>query len=256
MRVLLIEDEAIVRWSGRRSLETMGCEVTEADTVAKAEALWEANVFDLVVADHRLPDGFGADLVERMRERGRNESVVYLSAETEEIGPERRAALELSAVLSKPVDFDVLASTVADIAEQRTAPSVPDDESAAEPGDIVGRFRVVAAESCLDWDAVAGLTDKMRDAPWVAVDLRSVTRTQPSAWPALIEWAEGCLHGGGRLCLIVTDAEIERELRFHKVDRSIDIVADTAALEALGRRPAAACERMAVLNSVAARGGQ
>jgi len=256
VRVLLIEDEAIVRWGGRRSLEAIGCEVTEAETVARAEALWEANAFDLVIADHRLPDGFGADLVERMRERGRQENVIYLSAETEEIGPDRRESLRLREVFSKPVDLDALSRAVADIAgipgDGKSEAGVAGETERDRPG-IVGRFRVVEAGACLDCDAVGDLTDRAGDASWVAVDLRPVAHTRPSAWPALIEWSERCLRAGGRLCAVVTNAGIEEELRSHKVDRSIDIVADTVALEALGRRPSSAAERMAVLSSVAAR---
>ncbi len=256
MRVLLIEDEAIVRWGGRRSLEAIGCEVTEAETITRAEALWAANAFDLVITDHRLPDGFGADLVERMRERGRKENVIYLSAETEEIGPDRRESLKLRGVFSKPVDFDALSRAVAGIAGipggGKSEAGATGETQGDRPG-TVGRFRIVEADACLDCDAVADLTDRAGDTSWVAVDLRPVVHTRPSAWPALLEWSERCLRAGGRLCAVVADTGIEEELRSHKVDQSIDLVADTVALEARGRRPSSAAERMAVLSSVAAR---
>ena len=104
IRVLLLEDEALVRWTGRRTLEEMGCLVIEAETCQEAEEEWKRGGFDVVVLDYRLPDGVSVDVAGRMRVRGNNEPLIFLTAETEKIGDVEAASLGAVAVLRKPLN--------------------------------------------------------------------------------------------------------------------------------------------------------
>jgi DNA-binding response OmpR family regulator len=56
-RILLVDDEAAIRRGVRRFLEHHGLEVALADDLASARKLAEAERFDLLLADLRLPDG-------------------------------------------------------------------------------------------------------------------------------------------------------------------------------------------------------
>ncbi len=60
IRVLLVEDDALVRMVGANLLSNHGCEVDIAETGEKALKLAEKNVYDLVLMDLGLPgiDGF------------------------------------------------------------------------------------------------------------------------------------------------------------------------------------------------------
>ncbi len=72
-RVLLLEDDLLVRDVLRRNLETAGLEITESgdgrDTIQRyGEALQSGRPYDLVILDLTIPDGLGgADTMEHLR---------------------------------------------------------------------------------------------------------------------------------------------------------------------------------------------
>src|SRR3989339_344080 len=108
LKVLLVEDESLVRWTGRKALEGMGCLVIEAGNCFDAEEAWKCDDFDLIVLDYRLPDGVSMDVVERMRSKGSEVPLVYLTAETEKIGEIDAARLGIRRVLKKPLNVEEL----------------------------------------------------------------------------------------------------------------------------------------------------
>lgn len=61
-RILIVEDELVIRTELRRLLVRHGHEVIEAGTVAEARAKEPAG-FDLVICDLRLPEAAGTDLI-------------------------------------------------------------------------------------------------------------------------------------------------------------------------------------------------
>ncbi len=62
-RILIIEDEAIIRNALRRLLERNGYEVLEAESMEKAERLDKLEGTDLVIADLRLPGAPGTQAI-------------------------------------------------------------------------------------------------------------------------------------------------------------------------------------------------
>jgi DNA-binding NtrC family response regulator len=71
VNILLIEDEADLAAAAVAQLELMGHAVAVVHDLARAESFLERPDFkiNLVIADHRLPDGLGIDFVLKMRER-------------------------------------------------------------------------------------------------------------------------------------------------------------------------------------------
>ncbi len=63
-RILLVEDETVIRTALHRFLARHGYEVAEAGTVAEVERDHDPAAYDLVVADLRLPDRPGTELIE------------------------------------------------------------------------------------------------------------------------------------------------------------------------------------------------
>src|SRR4051794_27518125 len=61
-RVLVVDPDPTVREPMRRAIERAGGTVTEAASLAEAQALLDDR-FDSVIVDHQLPDGDGLDLV-------------------------------------------------------------------------------------------------------------------------------------------------------------------------------------------------
>ncbi len=82
-RVLIVEDEADIRRFVRLALESVGCEVFEADGVKRA--LIEAGTRrpDVIVLDLGLPDGDGVDLIRDIRSWS-SVPIVVLSARSTE----------------------------------------------------------------------------------------------------------------------------------------------------------------------------
>ena len=61
-KILLVDDEKLVRWSLRDRLVREGFEVDEAEALQPARARMSSDFYDLVILDHRLPDGSGLDV--------------------------------------------------------------------------------------------------------------------------------------------------------------------------------------------------
>lgn len=62
-KILLVEDESVIRTALRRLLERNDYEISEAGSVAEAEKNHTLNNFDLIISDLRLPGAPGTDLI-------------------------------------------------------------------------------------------------------------------------------------------------------------------------------------------------
>ena len=107
-RVLIVEDEKLIRWSIKSRLEENGYVVSEVDSGKKAFDLLEEEDFDLMLLDFRLPDTTGVEILRRVRHEAPETSVVMMTAYgTVESAVE---AMKLGAFdyLTKPVNLDEL----------------------------------------------------------------------------------------------------------------------------------------------------
>lgn len=105
-RVLVIDDEPMIRWSIAQTLQAAGHEVTVCETAAEGRTLLEVLHPDVVLVDLRLPDASGTTIVQAVqRENGNKAAVIVMTAFEEDCSPE--AARELGAVdyIRKPFDF-------------------------------------------------------------------------------------------------------------------------------------------------------
>jgi len=66
-KVLVVEDEQVIRTALRRLLERHGYLVSEAGSVKEALALLDGDLFDIVISDLRLPGAPGTDLIKATR---------------------------------------------------------------------------------------------------------------------------------------------------------------------------------------------
>jgi CheY-like chemotaxis protein len=110
-RVLIVDDEpAILRVLTRELGDS--AEVTTAGSVTEALALVEAQVFDVVVADLRMPDRWGDELLAHLAARAPQTRRLLLTADND---PERTVAelLEQKVIegcFRKPWGEDLLAT--------------------------------------------------------------------------------------------------------------------------------------------------
>ena len=76
-KVLVVDDERLVRWSLTQRLRAEGMDVIEAGTAAEA---LQARAPDAAILDYRLPDGDGLSVLRRLREIDPDIPVVMLTA--------------------------------------------------------------------------------------------------------------------------------------------------------------------------------
>ena len=67
-KVLIVDDEPLVRRLMRELFEDSGCELIEAANAAAGRAEAARTVPDVVLVDKNLPDGSGLDLIRALKE--------------------------------------------------------------------------------------------------------------------------------------------------------------------------------------------
>jgi len=145
-RILIIEDEAVIRKAIRMACEKEGYEVVEAENGMEGLRLTETAKPDLLLLDLMLPDVSGFDVCREIRKSGSGVPIIILSAKTEEI--DIVVGLEIGAddYIAKPFEIRELAARVnAKLRRQRTTQSQVRPGRLKFPGLIVdiGRHEVL-----------------------------------------------------------------------------------------------------------------
>jgi DNA-binding NtrC family response regulator len=107
MRVLVIDDEALIRWSIAEKLASHGYAATEADDAASAiDALNDGDQKpDVIFLDYRLPDSKDLGLLRRIRQMAPNSAVIMMTAFGTPDMLKEAVELGAYAVLAKPFDL-------------------------------------------------------------------------------------------------------------------------------------------------------
>ncbi len=80
-RILIVDDESLIRWSLAERLRADGHEIVEAGTVAEAVERAASGV-DLALLDYGLPDGDGMTVLRRLRDLDPDALAIMLTAQT------------------------------------------------------------------------------------------------------------------------------------------------------------------------------
>jgi two-component system response regulator QseB len=120
MRILLVEDDDILRTGLRMGLSHHGFSVEAVGSVADARHALSAGDFDGVVLDRMLPDGSGFDILKQIRSSGAMLPVLLLTAHDDT--SERIIGLDLGAddYVGKPFDLGELAARLRAIMRRST----------------------------------------------------------------------------------------------------------------------------------------
>lgn len=114
VKVLVVDDEEMIRWSIAQTLSAAGYEVAEAETARDGLKLFRQLLPGVVFLDLRLPDGDGMELLKQMmQEPGANSAVILMTAHGEHSTRTQAKQLGAFDYLRKPFDFDQIAQTVA-----------------------------------------------------------------------------------------------------------------------------------------------
>lgn len=127
LRVLVVDDEAVVREVLKEALENDGCEVLAAESGEEALRLFDENKgrLDLVFTDIGLAEMSGWDLVTAIRKRSETIPLAIVSGWAEAISWDTRNAAKADWVISKPFDIGKISKIANEIAERKKTAKFP-----------------------------------------------------------------------------------------------------------------------------------
>ncbi|MGA2631646.1 MAG: sigma-54 dependent transcriptional regulator [Terriglobia bacterium] len=112
-RILIVDDEKLIRWSVRRQLEEWGYVVLEAESGTGGLAQIRAESPDLILLDVRLPDLSGIEVLREIKQNNLSIPVIVFTGDPQL--DDIKSAIKLGALdfIKKPIDFDEFQITVA-----------------------------------------------------------------------------------------------------------------------------------------------
>ena len=107
-KILVVDDERLVRWSLGQKCEEWGYQVLEAEAGEPALKVAAHESPDLVLLDVRLPDISGLEVLEQLKKSGDARAIIMITADPQL--DDVKAALKLGAYdfVGKPLDFEEL----------------------------------------------------------------------------------------------------------------------------------------------------
>ena len=107
-KILVVDDEKMIRWSLGEALRGWGFEPIEAETVSAALAAFEAEAPAAVLLDINLPDGSGLDVLRKVRQQQQDAVVIMITANV--LVDDTIAALRGGAYdfIGKPINLEEL----------------------------------------------------------------------------------------------------------------------------------------------------
>jgi len=111
-RILIVDDEKLVRWALTQKCTEFGYYSLEADSGEEALRMLQTEQVDAILLDVHLPDLTGIEVLEKLKNAGETRSVIMMTADPQL--DDVKAALRLGAYdfISKPINFDELSITL------------------------------------------------------------------------------------------------------------------------------------------------
>ncbi len=161
--ILVVDDEPDLRTLYELTLLREGYRVETASSVQEAREQLKAHRFDVVITDMRLPDGFGMELLQDLRDQQRRERCVVMTA----YGSAENAVEALRSgafdYLTKPVDLKQFRSVVASAVQGTGGVPAP---RAARTGGLQSRQGSFSADpfaAGTALDRLVGTSEAMRN---------------------------------------------------------------------------------------------
>jgi DNA-binding NtrC family response regulator len=116
-KILIVDDEDLIRWSLRKKISNWGYQTFEAANAKSAIEMAEKESPELILLDIRLPDMSGLEVLRTIREKDPRVVVIMMTAFG--VLEDAVTALRLGAYdfVPKPLNFDELAVTVSNALE-------------------------------------------------------------------------------------------------------------------------------------------
>lgn len=145
-RILIVEDEAIIRMALRKLLERHNFRVSEAESVKEALNSYDINHFDLIISDLRLPGAPGTELITLTQQSAEKTPVLIMTS----YASLRSAvdAMRMGAVdyIAKPFDHDEMIDTVKRILTEQPKDLQADQskgKTLTKQGEMIGSSKLM-----------------------------------------------------------------------------------------------------------------
>jgi DNA-binding response OmpR family regulator len=112
MKVLIVDDEPMVRCVLGYALSRDGWEVFDHDQFADCPALIREHDIDALISDYLMAGMTGLDIIENVRDAGINIPILILSGNPHAIDRQRAKHLGVREIISKPPDLKKLCLTL------------------------------------------------------------------------------------------------------------------------------------------------
>src|SRR5690554_785846 len=157
-RILIVEDEDIIRSAVRKLLQHAGYEVADAVSVEEAEGL-DPDSFDLIISDLRLPGAPGTEMITRVPDIPVLIMTSYASLRSA-VDSMKMGAVDY---IAKPFDHDEMLAAVENILARGHEPASnrPDAESASAGETAPGDPATIMFGSCEPMQRVFTLIRKV-----------------------------------------------------------------------------------------------
>jgi two-component system, NtrC family, response regulator HydG len=116
-KILIVEDEPIIRMALRKLLERHDYHVSEAESVKEASATYNINTFNLIISDLRLPGAPGTELITLAAKQTPVLIMTSYASLRSAVDAMRMGAVDY---IAKPFDHDEMITTVKRILDENT----------------------------------------------------------------------------------------------------------------------------------------
>jgi len=114
-KILVIDDEPIVRISCERSLANMGYEIKSASSGKEGIELLEKEPFNLVLLDLKMPDMDGIEVLKKIREKWQETKVIMITGYSTVETAVKTLKLGAFSYIEKPFTPDTLLEAVKEV---------------------------------------------------------------------------------------------------------------------------------------------
>lgn len=121
IRILVVDDEEVVRAVMREALDRPGWYVVTVNDGEEAISLLLSEHFDVLVADKNLPGITGLDVIRRAKAIRENIGTLLVTAYASRQSAEEALSLGVDDYLTKPFDVDVLRKKIDEVIDLRSA---------------------------------------------------------------------------------------------------------------------------------------
>ena len=143
-KILIVEDEVIIRTALRKLLERHGYEIFEAGSVSEATSNYNVNDYDLIISDLRLPGDEGTELINISG----NTPVLIMTSYASLRSAVDSMRMGAADYIAKPFDHTEMINTVEHILNEHETLSENETVSTTTPhqcGEIIGESVVMKA---------------------------------------------------------------------------------------------------------------